>query len=445
MRIIAILLASLTLYFLAGLAWPARFQGARYVPPAATDSPAMRALRARPLPADQAAREDAFVELVALQQREDAPAYARWLQAHAWREFLGRDEPALANVGDAIDAGRVGEAELAALRAEVLARVIAVRVDTELAPAMLELFAEGEDMSRGRVLNAVVPGLWSIDVDGYHDFRVAVKARNLADAPIGSTPLAPLRLVVSWDGERDKSVRCEPPGDTRIDPGRDVTLWCRSMADLGRKTAAQPVDWMRSGAGNDDHRLELDAEASSLAVPSMDLAVRRGGSDYRTPELDHRAELARHRAGERGCFERGTCTREMFDATGHWRATLAWALAALGVCVTAATLGRSLALALLLALFTTINAGARALVAAADDAHPFGWTRSATWIAACLALAALAWSLRAPLSDWRAMRDRPRPGVIYDRWAHAARTLGSIGVAVYGAFLLWVLWSAFRR
>lgn len=445
MRIIAILLLVLSLYFTAGLVWPARYEGPRYVPPAVADSPALRALRARPLPVDEAAREDAFIELVALQQREDAPAYARWMQARAWREFLGRDEPALANVGDAIDAGRSGDAELAALRAGVLARIVAVRVDAGLAPAMLELFTEGEDMSRGRVLDAVVPGLWSIDVGRYHDYRVAVKVRNLADAPIGSAPLAPLRLVMAWDGERDKSVRCEPPGDTRIDPGREVTLWCRSMADLGRKTATQPVDWMRSGAGNDDHRLELDAEASSLAVPSIDLAVRRGGSDYRTPELDHLAELARHRAGERGCFERGTCTREMFDNTGHWRATLAWALAALGVCVTAATLGRSVAIAVLLALFTTINAGARALVAAANDAHPFGSVRSAGWIAACLALAALAWSLRAPLSDWRAMRTRPRPGVIYGRWAYAANTLGTIGVVVYGAFLLWALWRAFRR
>jgi len=217
------------------------------------------------------------------------------------------------------------------------------------------------------------------------------------------------------------------------------------MADLGRKTASQPVEWIRSGAGNDDHRLELDAEASSLAIPSLDLAVRRGGSDYRTPELDHLAELARHRAGERGCFERGTCTREMFDETGQWRATLAWALAALGVCVTAATLGRSVAIAVLLALFTAFNAGARALVAAAGDAHPFPLLRSATWIAACLALAALAWSLRAPLSDWRAMRMRPRPDVIYERWAFAAGTLGSVGVVVYGAFLLWMLWTVFRR
>ncbi|HEU4665495.1 MAG TPA: hypothetical protein VFS55_15810 [Dokdonella sp.] len=240
-------------------------------------------------------------------------------------------------------------------------------------------------------------------------------------------------------------MRCEPHGDARIEPGTEVTLWCVGMADLGWKTDPQPVNWIRSGGGNDDHRLELVAEASSLAIPSRDLAVLRAGNDYRTPELDHLAELARHRAGERGCFERGTCTREMFDETGHWRATLAWALAALGVCVTAATLGRSVAIAVLLALFTTINAGARALVAAANDAHPFGSARAAAWIAACLALAALAWSLRAPLADWRAMRARPRPGVIYERWAYAAGALGTVGVVVYGAFLLWVLWSVFRR
>lgn len=445
MRIVAILLLGLAFYFAAGLFRPARYEGPRYVPPAAADSPAMRALRARPLPADDAARDDVFVELVALQQRDDAAAYARWMQARAWRAFLGRAEPTLANVGEAIDAGRDGDADLAALRADVLAAVVAVRVDTALEPALLEVFAAGEDMSRGRVLDAVAPGLWSIDIEGYHDLRVAVKVRNLADAPIDGTPLAPLRLVMWWDGERDKSVRCEPHGDARLEPRREVTLWCRSMADLGRKTASQPVEWIRSGAGNDDHRLELDAEASSLAIPSLDLAVRRGGSDYRTPELDHLAELARHRAGERGCYERGTCAREMFDETGHWRATLAWALAALGVCVTAATLGRSVAPAVLLALFTTFNAGARALVAAGGDAHPFASLRSATWIAACLALAALAWSLRAPLADWRAMRARPRPDVIYERWAFAAGALGSVGVVVYGAFLLWMLWTVFRR
>ena len=445
MRIVSMLLLGLALYFAAGLRWPARYEGPRYVPPAAADSPAMRVLRARPLPGDEAARADVLVELVALQQTADATAYARWMQARAWRAFLGRDEPVFADTGAAIDAGRDGEAELAALRADVLARVVAVRVDTALAPALLEVFAAGEDMSRGRVLNAVAPGLWGIDIDRYHDFRVAVKVRNLADAPIDGTPLAPLRLVMSWDGERDKSVRCEPHGDARLEPGREVTFWCVSMADLGWKTASEPVDWIRSGAGNDDHRLLLVADASSLAIPSLDLAVRRGGNEYRTSELDHLAELARHRAGERGCFERGTCAREMFGETGQWRATLAWALAALGVCVTAATLGRSVVIAVLLALFTTFNAGARALVAGGGDVQPFPLLRSVPWIAACLALAALAWSLRAPLSDWRAMRSRPRPDVIYERWAFAAGTLGSIGVVVYGAFLLWMLWTVFRR
>jgi len=445
MRIVSALLLGLALYFVAGLWWPARYEGPRYVPPAAADSPALRALRARPLPVDEEARAAPFVELSALQQSADATAYARWMQARAWRAFLGRAEPALADVGAAIEAGRGGEAELAALRAEVLARIVSVRVDTDVAPALLEVFAAGEDMSRGRELNAIVPGLWSIDIDRYHDYRVAVKVRNLAAAPIGATPLAPLRLVMSWDGERDKSLRCEPRGGVRLEPGMEVALWCVSMADLGWKTAAEPIEWMRSGAGTDDHRLELVAEASSLAIPALELAVLRGGNEYRTSELDHLAELARHRAGERGCFERGTCTREMFDETGHWRATLAWALAALGVCVTAATLGRSVVIAVLLALFTTFNAGARALVAAAGDAHPFPLLRSASWIVACVGLAVLAWSLRAPLSDWRAMRARPRPDVIYARWSLAAGALGSIGVVVYGTFLLWMLWVMFRR
>jgi hypothetical protein len=234
-------------------------------------------------------------------------------------------------------------------------------VDTALAPAMLDLFASSEDTSHGRTLNPVVPGLWSIDVDDYHDLRAAVKVRNLASAPLASTPFAPARLVMAWDGERDKSLRCESPGDSRFEPGLEVTLWCRSMADLGWKTDSKPIDWIRSGRSNDEHRLELVAEVSSLAIPTLDLAVRRDGNDYRTPEIDHLAELARHRAGERSCFERGTCTREMFDNTGHWRATFVWALAALAVCVTAASLGRSFAMAVLLALSSTFNAGARAL------------------------------------------------------------------------------------
>lgn len=443
MRIVSILLLGLALYFGAGLLWPARYEGPRYVPPAAADSPAMRALRARMLPGDDAGDADVFAELYALQQLEDSAAYASWMQARAWRRFLGRDEPALANVGEAIEAGRGSAAELAALRADVLAKAVAVRLDTALAPAMLDLFVAGEDMSRGRTLNAVTAGLWSIDIDRYHDLRAAVKVRNLTSATITSTPLAPVRLVMAWDGERDKSLRCESRGGSRFEPGIEVTLWCASMADLGWKTDAEPIDWIRSGRGNDDHRLELVAAESSLAIPALDLAVRRGGNEYRTPELDHGAELARHHAGERSCFERGTCTREMFDRTGLWRATLAWALAALGVCVTAASLGRSFAIALLLALLSTLNAGARALVAAGGDVQPFPLWRSLPWLAACFGLAALAWSLRAPLSDWRAMRSRPRPDVIYERWSVAAGALGSIGVVVYGAFLLWMLWTLF--
>ena len=445
MRIVTILLMLLSLYFGAGLLWPARYEGPRYVPPAAADSPAMRTLRARPLPGDEAGDTQVFAELHALQQAEDAAAYARWMQARAWRRFLGRAEPSLANVGAALEAGRGNEEELAALRADVLAKVVAVRVETALAPALLERYEAGEDMSRGRVLNAVTPGLWSIDIDRYHDFRAAVKVRNLASAPITSTPFAPLRLVVSWDGERDKSLRCEPHGYIDFKPDLEVTFWCVSMADLGWKTAREPIEWLRSGRGTDDHRVELVAAESSLAVPALHLAVRRGGNDYRTPELDHEAELARHRAGERSCFERGTCAREMFDSVGLWRATLAWALAALGVCVTAGALNRSFALAVPLALASTFNAGARALIAGANDAHPFPLWRSLLWLATCFGLAALAWSLRAPLSDWRAMRSRPRPDVIYARWSLAAGTLGSIGVVVYGAFLLWMLWVMFRR
>jgi hypothetical protein len=443
MRIVTVLLLGLALYFAAGVLWPARYEGPRYVPPAAADSPAMRALRARPLPADDNGDMEVVAELSALQQPKDLIAYARWMQARTWWRFLGRDEPALANVGAAIEAGREAEAALPALRAEVLAKVVAVRVETALAPAFLERYEAGEDMSRGRVLNAVTPGLWSIDVERHHDFRAAVNVRNLASAPIASTRLAPLRLVVSWDGERDKSLRCEPDGSFELGPGLEVTIWCESMAGLGWKTAREPIDWIRSGTGNDDHRVELVSSESSLAIPALDLVVRRGGNEYRTPELDRAADLARHRAGERSCFARGTCTREMFGSAGHWRAALAWALAALGVCVTAGALGHSFALAVPLAVASTFNAGARALVAAANDAHPFPLWRSLFWLATCFALAALAWSLRAPLSDWRSMQSRPRPDVIYARWSVAAGTLGSIGVTVYGAFVLWLLWTLF--
>ena len=81
----------------------------------------------------------------------------------------------------------------------------------------------------------------------------------------------------------------------------------------------------------------------------------------------------------------------MFDRTGLWRATFAWALAALGVCVTAGSLGRSVVIAVLLALLSTLSAGARALVAAGGDAQPFPMGRSLLWLAACFGLAALAW------------------------------------------------------
>ena len=443
MRIVTFLLLGLALYFTAGLFWPARYDGPRYVPPAAADSPAVRALRARAVPDDDEARGALLVELSALQQFEDARAWARWMQARAWRAFLGRDEPAAANVGAVLDTARDATAELAALRADVLAKVVSVRVENALEPALLDRYESVEDLSNGRVLNAVTPGLWSIDIDRYHDFRAAVNVRNLASAPIKATPFAPLRLVVSWDGERDKSLRCEPKGYFDFKPGLEVTLWCVSMADLGWKTAKEPIEWIRSGRGNDDHRLGLVAEESSLAVPALDLAVPRGGNEYRSPETERLVDLARHRAGERGCFERGTCTREMFNNTGHWRAALAWALAALAVCVTAFSVRRHVAIAVLLAAYTTFNAGARALVAAGGDTHPLPLLRSTSWIVACVGLVALAWVLRAPLSDWRAMRERPRPDVIYQRWSLAAGTLGTVGVIIYGAFLMWMLWTLF--
>ncbi len=445
MRIVAVLLLVLTLYFGAGLLWPARYEGPRYVPPAAPDSPAMRALRERPLPTDQSGRDAILVELFELQQFEDAGAWSRWMQAHAWRAFLDRDDPAVADIGTALDAARGSDGELAALRADVLAKVVAVRVETGLDPALLDVYAAGEDMSNGRVLNPVAPGLWSIDIGDYHSYRAAVKVRNLSSAPITSTVHAPLRLVMSWDGERDKSLRCESRGGIAIEPGVEVTLWCVTMADLGWKTAREPVDWIRSGRGNDDHRVELVAAESSLAIPALDLVVRRGGNDYRTPDLDRAIDLARHRAGKRSCFERGTCTREMFDGAGHWRATIAWALAALGVSVTAGALRRSLVPAALLGLISTFHAGARALDAGDGDLDPFPLWRSLFWLATCGALAVLAWSLRAPLSDWRAMQSRPRPEVIYERWSRAAGTLGAIGVVVWGFLLLLSLWVLFRR
>ena len=42
-------------------------------------------------------------------------------------------------------------------------------------------------------------------------------------------------------------------------------------------------------------------------------------------------------------------------------------------------------------------------------------------------------------------RPSPWPDVIYERWSVAAGTLGSIGAVVYGAFLLWMLWTLFVR
>lgn|GEM_PF-5636892 len=186
-------------------------------------------------------------------------------------------------------------------------------------------------------------------------------------------------------------------------------------------------------------------EASSLAIPSRDLVVRRHGNAYRTVALERRAQDARYRAGERGCYDRGTCLREMFDPAGQRRATLAWALAALGVCVTAAALRRLFVPAVLLALLTTFHAGARALIADHGDSQLFGWPRSALWIGASFGLAWIAWTLRAPLSDWRAMQSRPRPAAIYARWAASAAVIWWSASAVYLALALWTLWSALRR
>ncbi len=436
MRIVTALLVLLTLYFAASFAWPSRFDIRRDTPTAAPDSPYQRALRARPAPDGAAAFTDTAADLFSVRRSDDVDALANWMQQRAWHGFLGLAPVAAADVGAAIDAGREADAELAGLRLRVIERALAPAIDDALDASMVARFAEGDE-SLGAPLEAIAPGLWvAHDPDSrggtYPRYRVAVALRNASGSRVQD-----LRLSFRWNGDPRLRLECEARPGFELPVGMPTTLWCVAMTN----GSITPVDWLR-GAQDGVHRIETDAARSSFALPDLGFEVPRFGNRFASVEAAQRADQARHRAGERhSCFELGNCERLVFSGPALWIATIALALATIGVWVTARALGRSGVEVLLIGGYATLNAGSRALLAADADTHAMPWPRAVTWLACCALLAAFAWSQRAPLSDWRAMRQRPSAEGIFDDFAATAKKASALAIVLYGGLVLWFVIS----
>lgn len=432
MRIVTALLVLLTLYFAASLVWPSRFDIRRDTPTAAPDGPYLRALRARPAPDDGAAFTDSAADLFSVRRSDDADALANWMQLRAWHGFLGLAPVAASDIGAAIDAGRGADAELAVLRARVIERALAPVIDDALDASMLARFAEGDESLKAP-LEPVVPGLWVAHNPGsrggtYPIYRVAVALRNGSASRVRD-----LRLSFRWDGDQRLRIECEARPGFELPVGLPTTLWCVAMTG-GNIT---PIDWLRGGQDG-AHQLELDAARSAFALPDLGFEVPRFGNRFVTTGAAQRADQARHRVAEQHtCFELGNCRQLVFSGPALWIATIALALAAIGVWVTARALGGSGIEAVMLGGYATLNAGSRALLAEGADAHAMPWLRAATWLACCALLAAFAWSRRAPLSDWRAMRRRPSAEGIFDEFAATAKKASALAFVLYGALLLW--------
>lgn len=435
MRTVTGFIVVVMLYFAASLIWPARYDGPRFTPPAAADSPYVQNLRARPAPDDVGAYTVVAVDLAVVKRIEEADALASWMERHLWLRFLGRAEEQPANVGAAIDDGSAAAAELPALRSDVLAHSVSVEINKDLDPALLQLFIATEDLSRGRTVNAVVPGLWSNDIDNYHAMRLATRVTN-----ISTTPIASLRLVVAWDGDASKQQLCDSAGSREVlRPGTRITLWCHDMAEERTQAPSTPIDWMRSGSSNGDHRIELVGKGSSLTFPKLDIGVQRSGGFLPRP-LTSQIDSARSASErEHNCFELGNCTRVMFRPASTRLAVLVWCLLALGVFITAQSVRRLRAEAFLLGLFTCGLAVARSIVATGGDVHALPLPWAAGWLLACAGLVATAWQLRAPLPGRLGVEPRPPPEEIFARFTTTATGLGLIAFVLFGVFLVWVL------
>ena len=433
MRIVTALLVLLTLFFAASLVWPSRYDIRRETPTAAPDSAYLRGLRSRPAPDAEAAFTDTAADLYSVRRGDDVDALANWMQLRAWRRFLGVADATVVDVGAAIDAGRSADAELAGLRGRVVERALAPSIDAAVDPALLERVAAGDE-ALDAPLEAVAPGLWvaygPLAHGGtYPRYRVAVALHNASDSRVRE-----LRLVFLWNGDRRLRIACEPRSGFELPAGMPTTLWCEGMTD----DRVAPIDWLRGAAADGAHRLELDAAQSRLALPDLGFEVPRFGNRFPSVEAGQRADQARYRVSEQHtCFELGNCAQIAFSGPALWITTFALALAAIGVWVTARALGGSGIEALLLGAYATFAAGSRALLAADADRAAMPWPRAATWLVCCALLAAFAWSRRAPLSDWRAMRRRPSAEGIFDDFAATAKKTSAVAMLVYGALLLW--------
>jgi len=281
MRVVAVAIVALAIYFAASLLWPAHdrsvVQGA--VPPreAAHGGTYARDLLARAAPRDADAYAAAVTQLAALGEDDASAALGAWMESHVWRRLLGQADAVPAIVADAIAAGRGVAPALADLRAQVLAKSLRLEVD-ETADAASAAAAHDERMPPDAVAPAAVaPGLWSHRRPrGDYEMRLALRVTNTAGTPIG-----PFRLVVAWNGHDDQRLACErrAAGTAAIAPGGAATVWCRDLGGDGRQLpVSDPARWR--GDGSAPNRPVAIASGSTLDFPELD--VRIPGFDQHT-------------------------------------------------------------------------------------------------------------------------------------------------------------------
>jgi hypothetical protein len=402
MRVVAVAIVALAIYFAASLLWPAHdrsvVQGAVPQREAAHGGTYARDLLARAAPRDADAYAAAVTQLAALGEDDASAALGAWMESHVWRRLLGQADAVPATVADAIAAGRGVAPALADLRAQVLAKSLRLEVD-ETADAASAAAAHDERMPPDAVAPAAVaPGLWSHRRPrGDYEMRLALRVTNTAGTPIG-----PFRLVVAWNGHDDQRLACErrAAGTAAIAPDGAATAWCRDLGGDGRQLpVSDPARWR--GDGSAPNRPVAIASGSTLDFPELD--VRIPGFDQHTFFLRDLRGASMQAQGEvrrLGCAQLGDCLRAPFKPQAIDVALLAWAVSMVFLVVAAFSYRRHRAFALVLALFSCWIALGRTTLAWRGDAYFSSSAGGASlWLLLGAAAAFLAWSLRAPVAD----------------------------------------------
>lgn len=395
MRLVVAAIIVLAVYFAASLLWPAHDLSVASGPAqlrAAQRShgPYERDLLARPAPRDADAYAEAATQLSALGLDEASTALAAWMESHVWRRLLGQPDAVPATIADAIEAGRGGEAALADLRAQVLAKSLQLDIDETADAATAPWSGRAAPGSAAPVAEA--PGLWSRKrAAGGYEMHLALRATNAAGTPIG-----PFRLVVAWNGNDGQRLACEhrDAGAAAMAPGASVAVWCRDLGGDGRQLpVSNPAGWR--GDGRAPNTLRAVAKDSTLDFPDLD--VRIPGFDRSAFFLrDLRAASAQAQDAVRqlGCAQLGNCLRSPFKPQAMNAALLAWAVLMVVLVVLAFSYRRHRAFVLVLALFSCWIAMGRAMLAWRDAYFSSSVASAALWLLVGGVLAFLAGSMR---------------------------------------------------